>query len=72
MGKDELVMQLRMELDEVTMDNERSFEQKNMKREFEKASLAEKKAIEEVQWLKNQLADQKLKLREAMEENDEL
>ena len=43
-----------------------------MKREFEKASLAEKKAIEEVQWLKNQLADQKLKLREAMEENDEL
>ena len=50
-------MQLRMELDEVTMDNERSFEQKNMKREFEKASLAEKKAIEEVQWLKNQLAD---------------
>ena len=57
MGKDELVMQLRMELDELTMDNERSFEQKNMKREYEKASLAEKKAIEEVQWLKNQLAD---------------
>jgi len=43
-----------------------------MKREYEKASLAEKKAIEEVQWLKTQLADQKAKLREANGENDDL
>lgn len=54
-------MQLRMELEmrqnEISMDQERSYEKKNMKRDREKAQLQEKKAQEEVQWLKGQLAD---------------
>jgi len=45
-------MQLRMELEmrtqELSMDHERSFENKSMKRDFEKAQLAERKALEEV------------------------
>lgn len=48
MNKDESIMQLRMEIEEISMDQERSFEQKNMKREYDKASLAEKKATEEI------------------------
>ena len=47
-AKDELIMQLRMELEmrqnELSMDHERSYEQKNMKRDREKAQLQEKKA----------------------------
>ena len=65
-------MQLRMELDEISMDQESSFEQKNMKREYEKASLAEKKATEEINWLKTQVSSYKTKLKQANEENDEL
>lgn len=49
-------MQLRMELEmrqnELSIDQERSFEKKNMKRDCEKAQLQEKKAQEEVVWLK--------------------
>ena len=62
LGKDELVMQLKMELElkqtnELSMDHERSFEHKSHKRDVEKALLGEKKALEEIQWLKSQLAD---------------
>lgn len=55
-GKDESIMQLRMELEmtknEISFEMEdRSFEQKNLKRDFEKAQLQEKKASGEVEWL---------------------
>ena len=60
LGKDEQIMQLKMELElkqtnELSMDHERSFEQKNLKRDAEKAMFAERKAQEEIQWLKDQL-----------------
>ena len=54
------------------MDQERSFERNNLRRDFEKAQLQEKKAVDEVQWLRSQIADQKQKLRTANEENDNL
>ena len=51
-GKDEAIMQLRMELEmrqnELSMDHERSMEQTTLKRDFNKAQLQEKKAAEEV------------------------
>ena len=34
-----------------------------MKREYEKASLAEKKATEEINWLKTQVSSYKTKLK---------
>jgi len=51
-------------------EEERSFEKKNMKRDFEKSQLQEKKASEELVWLKSQLANQKEKLKASNEEND--
>ena len=55
------------------MDQERSFDERtNLRRDFEKAQLQEKKAVDEVSWLKSQVADQKQKLRAANEENDSL
>ena len=41
------------------MDQERSFERTNLRRDFEKAQLQEKKAVDEAQWLRSQIADQK-------------
>ena len=42
------------------MDQERSFDERtNLRRDFEKAQLQEKKAVDEVAWLKSQVADQK-------------
>lgn len=46
-----------MRQNELSNDQERSFEKKNMKRDFEKSQLQEKKATEENAWLKRQLAD---------------
>ena len=43
-----------------------------MKQDYAKASLAEKKANEEITWLKSQISSYKSKLKEANEENDEL
>ena len=51
-------------------EEERSFEKKNMKRDFEKSQLQEKKASEELVWLKSQLANQKEKLKASNEENN--
>ena len=67
-------MQLRMELElrqnEISLDHERSFEQKNQKQELAKLQLQEKKNVEEIQWLKSQLIDQKARLKTANEEYD--
>lgn len=69
-------MQLRMELEmrtnELSVDLEQFNEHKNMKKDREQAQLQERKAQEEVIWLKKQLADQKVKLKQANEDNDSL
>ena len=68
-------MQLRMELEtrqnEISFEmNDRSFDQKNLKKDFEQAQLVGKKASGEVQWLQTQNLDLKAKLKAADEEND--
>ena len=74
--KDEQIMQLRMEIEmrqhEISMDEERNHEQKTLRRDFDRAQLQNNKANEEVEWLKKQLTDQKVKLKEAADENEEL
>ena len=69
-------MQLRMELEmrtnESLVELQQFDEHKTMKKDREQAQLQEKKAQEEVIWLKKQLADQKIKLKHANEENDSL
>lgn len=56
------IMEIKMELEshqnesklQLSMSMENSFEQsKNFKRDFEKAQLQEKKALEELNWLKS-------------------
>ena len=55
------------------MSMESSFEQsKNFKRDFEKSQLNEKKALDELQWLRTQFTEQKAKLKALREEKDEL
>ena len=54
------------------MDEERNHEQKTLRRDCDRAQLQNNKAQEEVEWLKKQLADQKVKLKEASDENDNL
>ena len=75
-AKDEQIMQLRMEIEmrqhEESMDEARNQEQKSLRRDFDRAQLQNTKANEEVEWLKKQLADQKVKLKEANDENEEL
>lgn len=63
-------MELEMRQNADNFEEERSFEKKNMKRDFEKSQLQEKKASEELVWLKSQLANQKEKLKASNEEND--
>ena len=77
LDKDQQFMQFRMEIEmkqtsSLSLDQERSFEQKQTKRDCEKAQFAEKKALEEIQWLKEQLAEQKAKTKAFNEENDKL
>ena len=75
-AKDEQIMQLRMEIEmrqhEESLDEARNQEQKSLRRDFDRAQLQNNKANEEVEWLKKQLADQKVKLKEANDENEEL
>ena len=63
-------MELELRQNEISLDHERSFEQKNQKQELAKLQLQEKKNVEEIQWLKNQLIDQKARLKTANEEYD--
>ncbi len=46
-------MELEMHINELSIDQERSFEQKNLKRDVDKAQLNEKKATDEIEWLKS-------------------
>ena len=75
-AKDEQIMQLRMEIEmrqhEESIDEARNQEQKSLRRDFDRAQLQNNKANEEVEWLKKQLVDQKVKLKEANDENEEL
>ena len=75
-AKDEQIMQLRMDIEmrqhEESLDEARNQEQKSLRRDFDRAQLQNNKANEEVEWLKKQLADQKVKLKEANDENEEL